>query len=97
MLASHRTIETKVLTTPGKEEERENCADIESDNWYLDEVGEHMVDNKKKTKRKYAASEDLYNIDGEQYVKIIHERNDHCYVGSPGSATLDLSKKARKN
>ena len=24
------------------------------------------------------------------------QRNDHCYVGSPGAATLDLIKKARK-
>ena len=24
------------------------------------------------------------------------KRNDHCYVGSPGAATLDLIKKARK-
>ena len=47
--------ENKVLTTPGEEEERKNCADIESAAWYRDEVGEHMVDNKKKSKRKYAA------------------------------------------
>ena len=41
---------TKVLTTPGEKEERENSADIESATWYRDEVGEHMVDNKKKRK-----------------------------------------------
>ena len=42
--------ETKVLTTPGEEEKRENCANIESADWYRDEVGEHMADNKKKVK-----------------------------------------------
>ena len=88
--------ETNVLTTPGEEEKRENCADIESAAWYRDKVGEHMVDNEKKGKRQYAAPEALYNLDGEQSVKTIHERNDHRYVGSPGAATLDLSKKARK-
>ena len=61
--------ETKVLTTPGEEEERENCADIESAAWYRDEVGEHMVDNKKKSKRQYEAPEALYDLDGEQSVK----------------------------
>ena len=47
--------ETIVLTTPGENEERENSADIESDNWYRDEVGEHMVDDKKNSKRQYTA------------------------------------------
>ena len=55
-----------------------------------------MVDNKKNIKMKYATSEALYDIDGDQSVKTIHERNDHRYVGSPGAATLDLSKKSRK-
>ena len=82
--------------TPGEKEERENSADIESAAWYRDEVGEHMVDNKKNSKRQYAAPGALYNLDGEQSVKTIHEINDHRYVGSPGAATLDLSKKARK-
>ena len=63
--------ETKVLTTPWEEEEREYCADIESAGWYCDEVGEHMVDNKKKSKRQYAAQEALYDIDGGQSVKKI--------------------------
>ena len=45
--------ETMVLTTPGEEEERENCADIESAAWYRDQVGEHMMDNKKNIKRQY--------------------------------------------
>ena len=61
--------ETKVLTTPGEEEERKNCAYIESDACYCDEVGEHMVDNKKKSKRQYEAPEALYDLDGKQYVK----------------------------
>ena len=55
-----------------------------------------MVDNKKNSKRQYAAPEALYDIDREKSVKTIHERNGHRYVGSPGAATLDLSKKARK-
>ena len=55
-----------------------------------------MVDNKKKSKRQYAAPEALYDLDGEQSVKKNHERNYHRYVGSPGAATLDMSKKARK-
>ena len=88
--------ETKVLTTPGEKEEQKNSADIESAAWYRDKVGEHMVDNKKKSKRPYAAPEDPYDLDSDKYVKTIHERNDHRYVGSPGAATLDLSKKARK-
>ena len=88
--------ETKVLTTPGENEKRKNSADIESAAWYRDKVGEHMVDNKKKSKIQYAAPEALYDLDGDQSVKRIHERNDHCYVGSSGAATLDLSKKARK-
>ena len=61
--------ETKVLTTPGEEEERENCADIESVAWYRDEVGENMVDNKKKSKRQYASPEALYDLYGDQSVK----------------------------
>ena len=56
-----------------------------------------MVDNKKKSKRQYAAQEVLYDLDGGKYVKTIHEINDHRYVGSPGAATLDLSKKAKKS
>ena len=55
-----------------------------------------MVDNKKNSKRQYAAPEALYDLDGEQSVKTIHERNDHRYVGSPGVATLDLSKKQER-
>ena len=43
----------------------------------------------------YAAPEALYDIDGYQSVKTIHDRNNYRYVGSPGAATLDLSKKAR--
>ena len=88
--------ETKVLTTQGEKYEWGNCADIESAAWYRDEVGDHMVDNKKKSKRQYAAAEALYNLDGVQPVKTIHERNNHRYVGSSRAATLDLSKKARK-
>ena len=88
-----RDKETKELTTPGEEEERENCADIDSAAWYRDEVGEHMVENKKKSKSQYAAPEALYDLEEEQYVKTIHKRNDHRYVGSPGAATLDLNKK----
>ena len=42
--------ETKVLRTPVEKEERENSADIESAAWYRDEVGEHMVDDKKRAK-----------------------------------------------
>ena len=30
---------------------------------------------------------------GINQLKTIHERNDHRYVGSPGAATLNLSKK----
>ena len=56
-----------------------------------------MVDNKKNSKRQYAALEALYDLNGEQSVKTIHERNDHHYVVSPGAATLDMSKKERKN
>ena len=63
--------ETKVLTTSVEKEERENSADIESAAWYRDEVGEHMVDNKKNSKRQYAAAEALYNLDGDQSVKKI--------------------------
>ena len=55
-----------------------------------------MVDNKKNSKKQYAAPEALYDLDGEQSVKTIHEINNHCYVGLPGAATLDLSKKAIK-
>ena len=55
-----------------------------------------MVDNKKNRKRQYAASEALYDLNGDQSVKIIHERNDHRYVGLLRVAALDLSKKARK-
>ena len=55
-----------------------------------------MVDNKKKSKSKYAATETLYNLDGEQSVEKFLERNDHQYVGSPGAAPLDLSKKRSK-
>ena len=61
--------DTKVLTTPGEEEERENCANIESAAWYRDKAGEHMVEHKKRSKRQYAAPEALYNLDGEQSVK----------------------------
>ena len=88
--------EAKVLTTPGEKGERENIADIESADWYRDEVGEHMVDNNKNNKGQYAAPEDFYDLDGYQSVKTIHDRNNHRYVGSPGAVTLDLSKKARK-
>ena len=38
----------------------------------------------------------LSTIYMEKSVKTIYERNDPCYVGLPGAATLDLSKKARK-
>ena len=55
-----------------------------------------MADNKKKSKRQYAAPEALYDLYGEQSEKTIHDRNDHRYLGSPGAATLDMSKKARK-
>ena len=43
-------IETKVLTIPGENEEQENSTDIKSAAWYRDEVGEHMVDDKKRAK-----------------------------------------------
>ena len=70
-----------MLAAPGEKEERENCADIESAAWYRDKVGEHMVDNREKRKSQYATPEALYNLDGEQSVKTIHEKNDHRYVG----------------
>ena len=79
--------------TPGEKEEQENSADIESAACYRDKVGDHMVDNKKKSKSQYTAAEALYDLDGNQSVKTIHERNDHRYIGSPGAATLDLNKK----
>ena len=87
---------TKVPTTPGEREEQENSADTERADWYRYEVRNHIVDNKKKIKRQYVATEALYNLDGGQLVRKIHERNDHRYVGSPGAATLDLSKKGSK-
>ena len=68
---------TKFLTTPIKREEQENITDIESAAWYCDEVGNHTVNNKEKKKLQYAATEDLYGIDGDQSVTTIHERNDH--------------------
>ena len=55
-----------------------------------------MVDNNKKVKIKYAATEALYYIDGGKSVETIHERNDHRYVGSPGVARIDISKKVSK-
>ena len=61
--------ETKVLTTTGEKEEWENIADIESADWYRDEVGEHIVDNNKNSKRRYAAPEALYDLDGDKSVK----------------------------
>ena len=55
-----------------------------------------MVNNKKKGKSQYAATESLYNPDGGQSVKTINESNDHQYVGLSGAATLDLSNKGSK-
>ena len=55
-----------------------------------------MVDHKKKSKSQYAATEDLYDIYGEQSVKTVHERNDNQCIGSPGAATLGISKKGSK-
>ena len=63
--------ETKVLTTPGEKEEWENSADIESDAWYRDEVVEHMVDNKKKSKIQYEGPQALYDI----YKDSIRKKN----------------------
>ena len=55
---------TNVLTTPGEREEQEKITYIESAAWYRDEVGNYMVDNKKNSKRQYAATEALYDLDG---------------------------------
>ena len=37
----------------------------------------------------------LYDIDGEQSVKTIHERPGKGYEGTPGADKLDLGSKAR--
>ena len=52
-----------------------------------------MQDKSKNNRKKYAAPEALYNLDGEHYVKTPHERDDSRYTGSPGAPTIDLSKK----
>ena len=56
---------TKVLTTSGEIEEQENSADIDSSDCYRYEVGNHMVDNKKRDKILYAATDDLYDLNGD--------------------------------
>ena len=76
--------ETKVLTNPGEKQEQENSAYIESAAWYHDEVGDHMVDNKKKSKSKYAAAEALYNLDGDQSVKKFMRGNIIATQGRQG-------------
>ena len=88
--------EKKELTTKKEKEDQEDSEDIESAAWYCDDVGDHMLDKKKKSKRQYAAPESLYDLDGEQSVKTIHERNDSRYVGSPGAVKLDLSRKEKQ-
>ena len=37
----------------------------------------------------------LYDIDGEHYVKTIHEHPGKGYDGTPGAATIDLQRKPK--
>ena len=52
-----------------------------------------MQDKSKKSRKKYAAPEALYNLDGDNSVRTLHERNDSRYAGSPGAPIIDLSDK----
>ena len=52
-----------------------------------------MHNKLRKEKKKYAASESLYNLDGEHSGKTIHERYGSRHDGSPGAMIIDLSKR----
>ena len=58
--------EEKELTTKREKKDQENSKDIESKVWYVDNMGDHMVDKKKKSKIQYTAPEIHYCLDWEQ-------------------------------
>ena len=82
------------ISTPDDEEEERLMA-IEKASWYKDTFGDILKSAGKREHRDYAAPELLYDIDGEQSVKTIHERSGKGYKGTPGAETLDLGSKTR--
>ena len=65
---------SKTLLTP--EEQEEDAADLESNSWFIDII--EKQDEKKSSGKKngYAQKKALFDLDGEQSVKTMHEAND---------------------
>ena len=44
----------------------------------------------RQKKKEYASPYMLYDIDGENFVKTIHDNPGKGYAGTPGAAIIDL-------
>ena len=84
----------KTVTTPD-DAERERQQLLEDAAWYKYLYGAHMSTKGRQKKKKYASPEMMYDIDGEKYVKAIHENPGKGYAGTPGAATIDLQSKPK--
>jgi hypothetical protein len=79
--------ETQTLLTPAELAENSNSKELEEQGWWKDVVVQHDV-KQKQGKRSYASQQALFDLDGTQSIKTMHEAND--------GASTDLSNESSK-
>ena len=80
----------KCILTTKEDKEAEDMQEMEAAAWYIDELGEHM-EGDKKGKKKWAAKEELEDMNCDQSFKSVHNKKG-SYSGSPGVTSVSLGK-----
>ena len=81
---------TQTLQTPEELEENNNSMELEEQGWWKDVVVQYEL-QKGQGKRPYASPQALFDLDGAQSVKTMHEANDNA----SGDRSQDSSKRVR--
>ncbi len=71
----HLGPKTRTLTTKEEEEKEEEIKAFESTPWFRDEFG-FLRKNKDQEKNKYMNPESLFNLDGNELYRTIHDRHE---------------------
>ena len=86
--------EEKILLT--REEQEEDKDDLEQQSWFLD-IAEVQEEKKKASgKNGYAEKKALFNLDGENSLKTMHEKNDYEDVEVEEASLSSKQKEMRK-
>ena len=82
--------ETQTLLTPNELAENSASTEMEEQGWWKDVVVQHEL-QKSQGKRPFASPQALFDLDGAQSIKTMHEAND----GGSADRSQDSSKRVR--